>query len=252
MSALPNTKSSQLDTRSLSGVFHLAVVLVLSALPAAAATAFPPSVLEDKNETFIALYLVTLPWSLAVTAIVAGFADGWFGRDERTQVLAVVGILLASAVIGGAIAPGSPLDEHFRGGPPWVVVSFVIVFALIGYALMYGWPMWFASFFVAAYVGWWVHERSRRADVAGVASGAGMTSRIEEPSRSAGTAGVARAVETSNLSPRLTKESPRRPRYDEFAGLTKAELYERAREVGIKGRSAMSKDQLLASLRRNR
>jgi hypothetical protein len=256
MSAIPQANISQHGTRSRIDVLHLVVVLILSALPAAAATAFPPDALADKNQTFITLYVVTLPWSLAVSAIVAGFAGGWFGPDDRKQVLAVAGILLVSAVLGGAIAPGSPLDEHFQGGPPWVVVSEAIVFGLIGYALMYGWPMWFASFFVAAYVGWWVHEKHPWADVADVAS-TRLTPRSGEPAPRASGAGVAIAVETSNLTPHVRNDltfqrrsvGPSRRPPDELAELTKAELYQRAREVGIKGRSAMSKAQLLAELR---
>jgi hypothetical protein len=256
MSALPHVNITQHGTRSRIDVLHLVVVLILSALPAAAATAFPPDVLADKNQAFITLYLMTLPWSLAVSAIVAGFAGGWFGPDERKQVLAVAGILLVTAVLGGAIAPGSPLDEHFTGGPLWVVVSEAIVFGVIGYALMYGWPMWFASFFAAAYVGWWVHEKRVRADLADVAS-ARLTLGSGDPAPSASGAGVAIAVDTPNLTPRMTNDvtfqrrpvgSATRPP-DELAGLTKAELYQRARDAGIKGRSAMSKAQLLAALR---
>jgi len=252
MSALPHVNISQHGTRSRIDVLHLVAVLILSALPAAAATAFPPDVLADKNQGFITLYVVTLPWSLAVSAIVASFAGGWFGPDDRKQVLAVAGILLVAAVLGAAIAPGSPLDEHFTGGPLWVVVSEAIVFGVIGYALMYGWPMWFASFFVAAYVGWWVHEKHLRADVSEVAS-TRLTLGSREPAPRASPAGVGIPVETSNLTPRVTNDvtfqrRSRRPA-DDLGGLTKAELYERAREVGIKGRSTMSKAQLLAALR---
>jgi hypothetical protein len=259
MSAVPHAKISEYGTRSRIDILHLVAALILSVLPAAAATAFPPDALADKNQTFIALYVATLPWSLAVAAIVGGFAGGWFGPDDRKQVLAVAGILLVSAVLGAASAPGSPVDEHFTGGPPWVVVSEAIVFGVIGYALMYGWPMWFASFFVAAYVGWWVHEKAGRADVAAVASESGLTSPIEEPSPRTSAASVAIAVETSDVAPTSTndlslehglEESPRRPRRNELVGLTKAELYERARELSIKGRSTMSKDQLLVALRR--
>lgn len=258
MSALPDVNISQLGIRSRVDRFHLVAVLVLSALPAAAATAFSSSVLADKNQKFITLYVVTLPWTLAVSAIVAGLAGGWFGRSDRKQVLAVAGILGAAAVLGAAIAPGSPSDDHFTGGPPWVVASEAIVFGVIGYALMYGWPMWLASFFVAAYVGWWVHEKRVRAEAADVVS-AGPTSGGGEPSPVVTGAGASIAVERPILTPRMAKdltfqpvspESSSRPR-DELAGLTKAELYQRAREVGIRGRSAMSKDQLLAALRGN-
>jgi MFS family permease len=257
MSALSDAKSSQPGTRSLSDVRHLIVVLILSALPAAAATTFPPTVLEDKNQTFIALYIVTLPWSLALTAIVAGFAGGWFGPDERKQVLAAVGILLLSAVIGAAIAPGSPSDEHFQGGQPGVVVAEAIVFVVIGYALMYGWPMWFASFLVAAYVGWWVHERSLRAVALDVPVRARLLPGFEASSPSVSVAGVG-TLETPTLAPPLKNEmsfeqeleqSSDRPQDDGLAELTKAELYRRAREADIKGRSTMSKDQLAAALR---
>jgi hypothetical protein len=259
MSALPHVNFSEYRTRSQIDLLHLVAALILSVLPAAAAAAFPPDVLVDKNETFITLYVVTLPWSLAVAAIVAGFAGGWFGPDDRKQVLAVSGILLVSAVVGAAIAPGSPVAEHFTGGPPWVVVSEAIVFGLIGYALMYGWPMWIASFFAATYVGWWVHEKSGRADVGDVPGETGPMSRIDESPARASLAGAAIPVEVSNAAPPPTNdltlqhaldESARRPRRFELAGLTKAELYHRAREVGIKGRSTMSKDQLLAALRR--
>jgi len=257
MSALANLKSSRLGTRSPSDVRHLIVALILSALPAAAATAFPPAVLEDKNQTFITLYVVTLPWSLALSAIVAGFAGGWFGSDERKQVLAAAGILLVSAVIGGAIAPGSPWDEHFRGGPPWVVVAAAIVFVVIGYALMYGWPMWFASFLVAAYAGWWMHEKLLRAEALDAASRAALLP-VFDPSSPTVSVAVLETLETSTFAPPVTNDLPFeqemeqasvRPQADELAGLTKAELYRRAREAGIKGRSAMSKDQLAAALR---
>jgi MFS family permease len=257
MSALANLKSSRLGTRSLSDARHLIVALILSALPAAATTAFPPTVLEDKNQTFIVLYVVTLPWSLALSAIVAGFVGGWFGTDERKQVLAAAGILLVSAVIGGAIAPGSPVDEHFRGGPPWVLVAEAIVFVVIGYALMYGWPMWFASFFVAAYVGWWVHEKLLRAEALDVASRARLLPRFKAASPSVSVA-VIGTIERSTLAPPAANDVPFeqemerasvRPQDGELGGLTKAELYRRAREAGIKGRSTMSKDQLAAALR---
>ena len=257
MSAISDAKSSQPGARSLSDVRHLVVVLVLSALPAAAATAFPPTVLQDKNQTFITLYIVTLPWTLALSAIVAGFAGGWFGPDEMKQVLAAAGILAVSAVIGAAIAPGSPLDEHFRGGPPWVVVAEAIVFVVIGYALMYGWPMWFASFLVAAYVGWWVHETLLRAAALDVPTRARLLPGFEPPSPSVSVAGAG-TLETATLAPPVKddvpfeqeiEQSPGPSLDDEHAGLTKAELYRRAREAAIKGRSAMSKDQLAAALR---
>lgn len=252
MSALPDLNTRQFGARSRIDVLHVVVALILSALPAAAAAAFPPGALEDTNQTFVTLYLVTLPWSLAVSAITAGFAGGWFGSDDKTRILAVAGILVVSAVIGGAIAPGSSVDEHFTGGSPVLVASEAMVFCFIGYALVYGWPMWFASFFLAAYVGWWVHEKRLREDVADVASTPALTGRVVQPSPSARPAGVAIAARTSTLGPPMTKEPPRRPRYDELGGLTKAELYERAREIGLKGRSAMSKAQLLAALRGDR
>jgi hypothetical protein len=259
MSVVPHANISEYGTRSRIDLLHLVAALVLSLLPAAAASAFPPDALAERNETFITLYVVTLPWSLAVAAIVASFAGDWFGPDDRKHVLAVAAILLVSAVIGGAIAPGSPVGEHFTGGPPWVLVSEAIVFGVIGYALMYGWPMWFASFFVAAYVGWWVHEKRLRADLAEVAS-AGLTLDSGELAPGASGARVAIAVETSNLTPPVTNDLTFRPRPvgasrrppDELAGLTKAELYLRARQAGIKGRSAMSKAQLLAALRADR
>jgi MFS family permease len=257
MSALSDAKSSPTGTRSLSDIRHLIVALILSALPAAAAMAFPPTVLEDKNQTFFALYVVTLPWSLALSAIVAGFAGGWFGPDERKQILAAVGILLVSAVIGAAIAPGSPSDEHFQGGEPWVVVAEAIVFVVIGYALMYGWPMWFASFLVAAFVGWWAHERRLRAEALDVPTQARLLPGFEAPSPSVSLAGVG-TLETPTLAPPAQNEmsfeqeleqSSDRPRDDGFAELTKAELYRRARAADIKGRSTMSKDELAAALR---
>jgi hypothetical protein len=260
MSALPEAKSSEPDARSLSDVRHLVLVLILSVLPAAAAAAFPPTVLDEKNQTFLTLYLVTLPWSLALCAIVVGFVRGWFGPDESKQVLAAAGILVVSAVIGAAIAPGSPLDEHFQGGPPWVVVAEAIVFVVIGYALMYGWPMWLASFLFAAYVGWWLRERFAREEVAADAGGAGLLDRLEARPPSVSVARAAVTRERSNSAPplrndasfedaieRLQPSAP--PKDDELVGLTKAELYRRARQAGIKGRSAMSKDQLAAALR---
>lgn len=59
-------------------------------------------------------------------------------------------ILLVSAAVGGAMFPGSPFDEHFRGAPPLWMAAEIIFFAVIGYAILYGWPMWAASFIVAA------------------------------------------------------------------------------------------------------
>jgi hypothetical protein len=257
MTTLFNANSSQTGKRPLSGVVQLIVVLVLSTLPAAAAAALPPAALADTNETFLTLYIVTLPWSLALSAIVGGFAGGWFGPNERKQILAAVGILVVSAVIGGAIAPGSPMDEHFQGGAPWVVLAELIVFVVIGYALMYGWPMWFASFLVAAYVGWWVHEKHQRAEPVEVPTRARLLPGFEPPSPSVSVAGVG-TLETSTLAPPVEDEVPVeqemeqasvQPRDDELVGLTKAELYRRAREADIKGRSTMSKDQLAAALR---
>jgi hypothetical protein len=251
MASLLDAKHNQSETRSRSGVVHLVVVLVLSALPAAAAMAFPPTVLADKNETFLTLYAVTLPWSLALSAIVAGFAGGWFGSDERKQVLAAAGIVLVSSSIGAAIAPGSPVDEHFRGGRPWVVVAELIVFGVIGYALMYGWPMWFASFLVAAYVVWWVHDRREREDVPEMVIRARLLPPLEAPTPSVTIQGGGVALGTSTVAPQVFErdEPSASLQDDELAGLTRAELYRRAREADIKGRSAMSKDQLAAALR---
>jgi len=251
MASLLDAKDAQSETRQRIGVGHLFVILVLSALPAAAAMAFPPAVLADKNESFLTLYVVTLPWSLALSAIVAGFAGGWFGSDERKQVLAAAGIVLASSAIGAAIAPGSPVDEHFQGGPPWVVVAEVIVFGVIGYALMYGWPMWFASFFVAAYVGWGVHDRRQREVAPELVIRARLLPPLDVPTQSVTMPGGGVALKTPTVAPPMVKQdAPSAPLpVDDLAGLTKAELYRRAREADIKGRSAMSKDQLAAALR---
>jgi hypothetical protein len=258
MSAFSDAKSSPRDARSLRSVRRLVVVLTLSVLPAVAASAFPPSVLEEKNLSFLTLYVVTLPWSLALSAIVAGFAGGWFGPSERKQVFAATGILALSALIGAAIAPGSPSGDHFQGGAPWVVVAEAIVFGVIGYALMYGWPMWFASFVVAAYVGWWVRDRRERADALEPAIRTGLRPRFEPPTPNVRVRREV-ALETPPLAPPpksdvpieevVEAEPPPRRLDEELLALTKAELYRRAREAGIKGRSAMSKDQLAAALR---
>jgi hypothetical protein len=117
--------------------------------------------------------------------------------------------------------------------------------------------MWFASFFVAAYVGWWVHERLIGVEAFEVASGAGLLPHFE-PSSPSVSGAVVGTLETSTLAPPVKNDLPFeeemeqasvRPQEGEFAGLTKAELYRRAREEGIKGRSTMSKDQLAAALR---
>ena len=251
MASLFDAENTPSEPRPRIGVGHVVVVLILSALPAAAAMAFPPAVLADKNETVFTLYGVTLPWSLALSAIVAGFVGGWFGSDERKQVLAAAGIVLVSSAIGAAIAPGSPVDEHFRGGSPWMVVAEVIVFGVIGYALMYGWPMWFASFLVAAYVGWGVHDRRQRKDVPELVIRARLLPPLETPTPSVTMPSGGVALETPTVAPQMIEwEVPSAPpQDDELAGLTKAELYRRAREADIKGRSAMSKDQLAAALR---
>ncbi|WP_290652575.1 Rho termination factor N-terminal domain-containing protein [Aquisalimonas sp.] len=51
-------------------------------------------------------------------------------------------------------------------------------------------------------------------------------------------------------TPRKTagKRGGRRPRYEEW---TRAELYHKAREVGIEGRSRMTKGELITMLRRH-
>lgn len=251
MSAVPDVNTGELSERSRLHVIHLVIAFLLSVLPAAAAVAFGPSALEETNPTFIALYVVTLPWSLALCAITAGLAGGWFGPGERKQVLAAAGILLLSSVVGQAIAPAASVDAHFQGGSPVVVASEAIVFGVIGYALVYGWPMWVASFFVAAYVGWLVREKRLPEDVAEVPSAPPvLTARVVQtsPPRPANVPIVAGTV---TLPPPVTTEPPRSPQHDELGGLTKAELYQRARELGIKGRSSMSKAQLLAALRAN-
>jgi MFS family permease len=248
MSALPDVNLSQLGGRSRLDRLHIVVILILSVLPAAAAAAFAPS--ADTNQTLIALYAATLPWSVALSAIAAGLAGGWFGRDERKKVLAAAGILLVAGVVGRAIAPGASVDEHFTGGSPVVVVSEAIVFGVIGYALVYGWPMWCASFIVAAYVGWWVRAKRPREDV--TLGTPALTARVvSAPLPRVSRASVAFSTGRPTLGSSVAVESPR-PRQDDLAGLTKAELYQRARELGIKGRSAMSKADLLAALRGNR
>jgi MFS family permease len=249
MSAVPEASTSPETARSRVDVRRVVILFILSALPAVAATAFGPGALED--QTLVKLYVLTLPWSLALSAIAAGFAGGWFGPDERKQIFAAAGILLVAALVGRAIAPGASLDEHFQGGSPVVVASEVIVFGVIGYALVYGWPMWVASFFVAAYVGWWVHRtREPEEVVVQAASTPALTTRVIQttPARPLSTAVAPR---TPTLPPPVAEEAPTRPRQDDLAGLTKAELYARAREVGLKGRSAMSKAELLAALRAN-
>ncbi len=49
--------------------------------------------------------------------------------------------------------------------------------------------------------------------------------------------------------PSAVDPSDEEPAGDDLAALSKAELYERATEADIEGRSAMSKDELLAALR---
>lgn len=251
MSAVPEVNPGEFGERSRIHAFHLVVLFILSALPAAAAAAFGPAALVDANPTLLTLYVATLPWSLALCAITAGFVGGWFGPDERKQVLAVAGLLLVSAVIGRALAPGAAVEGHFSGGSPLVVVSEAIVFSLIGYALVYGWPMWCASFLVAANVGWLVREKSQPEDIVEVESVPALTTRVVHRSPSV-PARAALPARSAILPPHPAAESPSMPRSDDFASLTKAELYKRSRELGIKGRSAMSKAELLAALRGNR
>jgi hypothetical protein len=250
MSAVPDVSTGELSERSRLHVHHLVFAFLLSALPAAAAMAFGPSALEESNQTFISLYVATLPWSLALCAVTAGLAGGWFGPDERKQVLAAAGILLVFAVVGRAIAPAAPVDVHFQGGSPVVVASEVIVFGVIGYALVYGWPMWIASFFVAGYVGWLVREKRLPEHVDEVASEPPpvLTARVIQTSP-ARPAGVPLMAEPPTLPPPVMTESPARPQPEELGGLTKAELYQRARKLDIKGRSSMTKAELLAALR---
>ena len=145
------------STEGISDAVHAVAVFILSFIPAGAAHQFPGEVLENKHETFITVYFLTLPWSLAVSVIVAGLIGGWFGDDVRVQAVVVVAILFGSALFGGAIAPETP--SEFRGGPLPVILLQLAVFALFGYMLMYGVPLFLASGIVAAYVGWWAHQK---------------------------------------------------------------------------------------------
>jgi hypothetical protein len=62
MTAQSDANSGQADTGALGDLVDIVAVSFLSFLPPAAASAFPPEVLEDKNQSFITLYFLTLPW----------------------------------------------------------------------------------------------------------------------------------------------------------------------------------------------
>jgi hypothetical protein len=134
---------------------HFAIIILASFFPAWAGEQFPSEVLEDKTATFITVWFLTLPLSTGMTVIMVGLSRGWFKSDDwRTTVAKVAAIMIGTTIFGYAgvaATPGLPDPTELPSGPLLYKLAFGAIFILAGYAVLYGFPLYAASFLVAVY-----------------------------------------------------------------------------------------------------
>jgi hypothetical protein len=145
------------NTSEVGDIVHSVVALVLSFLPPGLAVAFPSDVLEDKALTFITVYVITLPWTLAITILAAMFFGEYLPHpDGRVTVGVIARTLLAAEFVGLALGytavPG--FGNTASVGHPGYKVVYFIGWTVFGYALIYGLPLFLAGILVGAYCGW--------------------------------------------------------------------------------------------------
>jgi cobalamin synthase len=132
----------------------------------AVAKRFPDYVLEDRTLAFFQVYIVTFPWTLAVTVItVVALRDL---VPEKWALIAVIGILVASQTLGTFLldaSSGEQLPEGLRLAlqrirvPPFLVPLYVVALIVFGYAVLYGIPLFLAGLAVGIYCGWIIHTK---------------------------------------------------------------------------------------------
>lgn len=169
--------------RAESEIPYQVVLAALALAPPTVATLFPEGVTESRNLTFITVFFLTLPWSLAVTLTVFLAERNLLGSGW-VPFIAIAAIIVTAGVIGNGIAPDSerygivaalsgsavstsvsPTDpygtgfddpekvavrgeisrEFFQAGHPAAKAAVFIFLALVTYADLYGWALFLAG-----------------------------------------------------------------------------------------------------------
>jgi hypothetical protein len=156
--AKPETPADE----SLANLVHVVVLaaLYLGAAPLLALNAIPSDVLENRQDLFLFIYVLTLPLAGAVSIVYVGIQRKLFGNEQQ-QLFACAGILLGGQLIGGALGYAVPdlTTLTWLKGPPLAMAFQLIAFTLCGYWILYGFGLFAASVIVGLYAGYLAHTR---------------------------------------------------------------------------------------------
>jgi hypothetical protein len=152
-------ESGRLTAESLGDWLFVVLALVLNLVPSLAYQIAPGGEVGDKQELFITVYLITLPLSVALTAIIFIWLREPFG--EQGNFVASCVILLISGYIGLKLGTRE-LDEAVFSkvnGHPVVVLFAAAFYILFSYAIYYGVALFLSAVAVSSVAGLWLHER---------------------------------------------------------------------------------------------
>jgi len=154
------TPSSQLEEPKWWGLYFGFAAFVAQFFPSVAYQIDPQGKLEDKDQTFWAVYFRTLPLSLAVTAsILIVRRRVVTGPNERWAWPAV--ILIASGIWGLGVGLSVEDQKFFSQvhGPFYVVLLEVAGYVLLSYLVYYGPWLFVASLAASASAAAWIHKK---------------------------------------------------------------------------------------------
>jgi hypothetical protein len=179
MANTPPAREPEEASDSIGDLVHFAVIFALSFAPATVATLFPEGALEDKNQAFLLVYLVTLPLAAAATLVFIGLANDWFGAGDGVKPLVWIALIIfCTSLLATGTAPTMPgssdvvtsyADAANQVAHPIGKLFAVVLYAIFAYASIYGWPLFIAGILVGGYVGYlldkWMFASDRRAAI---------------------------------------------------------------------------------------
>jgi hypothetical protein len=149
----------QLTASNLGAGLFTVITVACNIVPSLAYKLAPGGKIDDQTETFLAIYLKTLPLSIALTAVVFIWLKQMGSPRERLAGSCV--ILLISGFFGLTFGT-SQLDEQLFSrlhGPPEVMLAGAAFYMLFSYAIYYGAALFAAAVAVSFTVGLWLHEK---------------------------------------------------------------------------------------------